>query len=29
MTDHVGAVYVKNNTEMSWLIESSVDYDKN
>ena len=27
--DHIGAVYVKNETELSWLIESGAVCDKN
>lgn len=29
MIDYVGAIYTENNTELSWLIKSSVDYDEN
>ena len=29
MTNCVGAVYVENNTKLSWPIKSSVDYDEN
>ena len=29
VTDHTGAIYVENNIELSWPIESGVVYDKN
>lgn len=29
MTDHMSLVYAENDIELSWLIESSVDYDEN
>ena len=27
--DHIGAVYVENDTELSWLIGLGVDCEKN
>ena len=29
MTNHIGVIYVRNDTELSWLIGSGVDCDKN
>ena len=29
MTDRIRAVYVENEIELSWLIEPSVEFDKN
>ena len=29
VTDPTGAVYVENNTELSWLIGLGANYDKN
>ena len=29
MTDHVGVIYVENDIELSWSINSSVDWDEN
>lgn len=29
MIDHTGAVYAKNDIELSWPIKSIVDYDEN
>ena len=29
MFNCTGVVYIDNDTELSWLIESCVDYDKN
>ena len=29
LTDHTGAVYIENNTKLSWSIESSVVCDEN
>ena len=29
MTDHTGAIYVENETELSWSIGSGVVYDEN
>ena len=29
MIDHIGVIYVRNDIELSWLIESGVDCDKN
>ena len=29
MTDRIGAIYVENKTELSWLIRSGVVCDKN
>ena len=29
MIDHIGATYVKNDTELSWPIGLGANYDKN
>ena len=29
MTDHIGAIYSKNNNKLLWLIELGVNYDEN
>ena len=29
MTDHIGAIYAKNDAKLSWLIRPCVVYDKN
>ena len=29
VTDHIGVVYIENNTELLWLIGLAVDYDEN
>ena len=28
-TDGISAIYAENNTKLSWLIRSSVNYDEN
>ena len=29
VVDYTGVVNIENNTKLSWLIESSADYDEN
>ena len=29
MTDHIGAIYVENEIELSWSVKPSAVYDRN